>query len=366
MMTFPSDTPESCGIVELDDRGIVRAFYEKVSNHPGRLANGAVYILEPSVLEFLQNLKKEMIDFSTEVLPHYLGRIATFYNDVYHRDIGNLASYEAALKEFSAKIQGEGRSMTVVVPALNEEGNLADTIRDIIDAMGDKFESHEIIIINDGSTDRTGAIADEIARKYPFVRVKHHRKNRGLGYSVSQGYRLSKKEYVMWYPGDNGMKKDSLAMMFAMAGKADMIIPYIQNTVFRSMLRRIASRLYINMLNMLFILKLKYFNGVIIYKTQQIQSVRAYTHGFASFAEVVIRLIKAGATYLEVPTCHQERGSGESKALRMSNFVDIARTFTRLIWELHVLRKSPLNGGGQRRQSKTCRQASTVAQPNHT
>lgn len=100
MMTFWTPTPESCGIVDLDDRGVVQAFHEKVSNPPGNLANGAVYILEPSIFPFLEALKKEVIDFSTEVLPHYIGRIYTFHNDVYHRDIGTIESYEAALREF--------------------------------------------------------------------------------------------------------------------------------------------------------------------------------------------------------------------------------------------------------------------------
>ncbi len=101
MMTFVADDPKSCGIVELDERGVVQAFHEKVANPPSKLANGAVYILEPSVFDFLSGLGKDVIDFSTEVLPHYMGRIFTFQNNVYHRDIGTMESYEIANKEFS-------------------------------------------------------------------------------------------------------------------------------------------------------------------------------------------------------------------------------------------------------------------------
>jgi mannose-1-phosphate guanylyltransferase len=100
MMTFSTPDPGSCGIVALDEQGIVRSFHEKVSDPPGNLANGAVYILEPSVFEFLESLGKEVIDFSTEVLPHYMGRIFTFHNNVYHRDIGTMESYEAANREY--------------------------------------------------------------------------------------------------------------------------------------------------------------------------------------------------------------------------------------------------------------------------
>jgi mannose-1-phosphate guanylyltransferase len=103
MMTFVSQTPQSCGIVELDDHGVVQAFHEKATNPPGNLANGAVYIIEPSVFTFLDSLGKVEIDFSTDVLPSYVGKIYTFHNDIYHRDIGTMESYQAALNEFPAE-----------------------------------------------------------------------------------------------------------------------------------------------------------------------------------------------------------------------------------------------------------------------
>ncbi len=100
MMTFRTPTPRSCGIIETDNEGRVLAFHEKVENPPGDMASGAVYILEPSVLEYLVGLNKEFIDFSTEVIPGFVGRINTFHNDVYHRDIGTLESYETACREY--------------------------------------------------------------------------------------------------------------------------------------------------------------------------------------------------------------------------------------------------------------------------
>lgn len=100
MMTFVTDSPRTCGIVELDERGVVTAFHEKVDNPPGNMANGAVYILEPDLFSFLESIRKECIDFSTEVLPHFVGRIATYHNADYHRDIGTVESYHQALKTF--------------------------------------------------------------------------------------------------------------------------------------------------------------------------------------------------------------------------------------------------------------------------
>ncbi len=99
MMLFRSDTPQSCGIVELDNSGVVYEFHEKVKNPPSNLANGAVYICEPTIFNFLEGLKKDNIDFSNDVIPKYMGRINTFINDTYHRDIGNIKSYALAQVE---------------------------------------------------------------------------------------------------------------------------------------------------------------------------------------------------------------------------------------------------------------------------
>lgn len=99
MMLFNSDSPSSCGIVERDEKGIVHGFYEKVKDPPSNLANAAVYICEPNIFDLLESLNKQRCDFSLDVIPEYIGRINTYLNDVYHRDIGTPDSYEAANKE---------------------------------------------------------------------------------------------------------------------------------------------------------------------------------------------------------------------------------------------------------------------------
>jgi mannose-1-phosphate guanylyltransferase len=101
MMTFQTDDPSSCGIVELNANGIVKKFFEKVKNPPSNLANGAVYICEPTIFTFLESLHKKNIDFSLDVLPLFMKKINTYQNKVYHRDIGNLISY--ALSQVESK-----------------------------------------------------------------------------------------------------------------------------------------------------------------------------------------------------------------------------------------------------------------------
>ena len=102
MMTFDTDAPQTCGIVEIDAMGVVQRFHEKPPDPPGTRANGAVYVFEPGVVDFLASVGHTTIDLSTEVIPHFLGRIATFHNADYHRDIGSPESLRRAEAEFPA------------------------------------------------------------------------------------------------------------------------------------------------------------------------------------------------------------------------------------------------------------------------
>lgn len=100
MMLFKAEDPRSCGVVDLGEDGIVLGFHEKVENPPSNLANAAVYLLEPEVMQFISTLRGSEIDFSTQVIPHFVGRIASFLNNLYHRDIGTINSWKAAQSDF--------------------------------------------------------------------------------------------------------------------------------------------------------------------------------------------------------------------------------------------------------------------------
>jgi mannose-1-phosphate guanylyltransferase len=100
MMTFTTDNPQNCGIVEVDEHGVVLNFHEKKKKPPSSMANAAVYIIEPSVVHYMDSIGKKKIDFSLDVIPKFLGRINTYHNNNYHRDIGTLISYSMAQIEF--------------------------------------------------------------------------------------------------------------------------------------------------------------------------------------------------------------------------------------------------------------------------
>ena len=94
LMSFSTNTPESCGIIEVDENNIVTGFYEKVARPPGNLANGAVYIISNKVIELMTEKKYD--DFSIQVIPNLLGKILNYENRDIHIDIGTPATYNQA------------------------------------------------------------------------------------------------------------------------------------------------------------------------------------------------------------------------------------------------------------------------------
>ena len=98
MMTFRTDTPSSCGIVEVNERGVVIGFHEKVATPPGNLANGAVYILSTKLLHRLNSDFRAATDFSTEVLPRFVGRIFNYETIEVFLDVGTPETYVKANK----------------------------------------------------------------------------------------------------------------------------------------------------------------------------------------------------------------------------------------------------------------------------
>lgn len=96
MMTFRTETPSTCGIVELDTDGVVVGFHEKVANPPGDLANGAVYLLSAELQHMMATQWRDVTDFSTEVLHRLVGRIHTYETTAFFLDIGSPEAYDKA------------------------------------------------------------------------------------------------------------------------------------------------------------------------------------------------------------------------------------------------------------------------------
>lgn len=112
MMTFISENPSTCGVVELDNENIVIEFHEKISCPPTNLASGAVFVIEPDVLPLIDNWNAECVDFSKDILPLFKGKMLAWHNSVYHRDIGNIKDYQKANLDWK-KMQNKERRKSV-------------------------------------------------------------------------------------------------------------------------------------------------------------------------------------------------------------------------------------------------------------
>jgi mannose-1-phosphate guanylyltransferase len=132
MMVFEADDPKSCGIVELDGKGIVQAFHEKVAAPPGNLANAAVYIFEPTIFDLLESKGKGEIGLSTEIIPDLIGRINTYQNSIYHRDIGNIASWREANRGFPVKPATEQNALAWSAVCSGRDADLPDILRQLL------------------------------------------------------------------------------------------------------------------------------------------------------------------------------------------------------------------------------------------
>lgn len=95
------------------------------------------------------------------------------------------------------------RSLSVVVPAYNEQDNLVSCVQNIKQVLKTLKLESEIIIVDDGSKDKTGELADSLAKKYKNIEVVHNHPNRGYGGSLKAGFAKASKEFIAFFPSDN-------------------------------------------------------------------------------------------------------------------------------------------------------------------
>jgi glycosyltransferase involved in cell wall biosynthesis len=252
---------------------------------------------------------------------------------------------------------GTKPSISIIVPCLNEAENIRDTVESIKTALDNtkRFGDCEILIFNDFSTDGTGEIAEEIQKKEPGVRVIHNPKNMGFGYNYTEGVRQAENEYIIMVPGDNEIPSGAIETVFREAGSADVIIPYTANTWVRPMARRVISRAFVIIFNALFGLRLRYYNGTCMIKSRLLKEVPMTTWGFAYMAAILVRLLKSGATYIEVGVKITQRSSGKTKAFRPRNIISVLSAIAKLFWEVRVRDRGRYSSRARRVESAVTR-----------
>jgi glycosyltransferase involved in cell wall biosynthesis len=215
---------------------------------------------------------------------------------------------------------------SIIIPALNEEVILPQVIEQTISTVENKFEDYEIILINDGSTDLTESIMEAYQCRYSNIRVIHNEKNLGFGASYRKGVDISKGDYIILLCGDGGLPLSSLAVLIPYIGTADIVIPWMVNLKrIKTTGRYLLSRSYTSILNLFFKLKLNYYNGLPIHKASLIKNLEFSDNGFGFQAEILLKLIKSGATFVEVGVNGAEE-TNQSDALMLKNWLRIFST----------------------------------------
>ncbi|SEP48135.1 Glycosyltransferase involved in cell wall bisynthesis [Rhodospirillales bacterium URHD0017] len=228
------------------------------------------------------------------------------------------------------------RSLTIVVACLNEEPNLRHTCENIAAAVKEvALDDYEIVIVDDGSRDRTGQIADEIAASDRKVQVIHHPTNQGFGASMQRGIETSRMSYMVVLPGDNEISLASIKAIMRSVGRADIILPFTMNMEMRPRSRRFVSRAFSLAMNTAFLCDVQYYNGPAVHRVDLLRWIGVKTSGFAFQAVMVTKILRMGFTVCEVPMYIQPKAGYRSSAVRLRNIVSVAKNFVALFYEIY-------------------------------
>lgn len=227
-------------------------------------------------------------------------------------------------------------SVTVIIPALNEEGTLEKTVLDARARMEAARADWEIVLVDDGSVDRTGAICDVLGNGQPRIRVVHHPRRQGIGSCIRDGISLASKECVTWMPADGENDPGTIVACLPFPERVDMVVPYVVNTRVRGTGRRLLSRLFRACVNLAFGTRFRYTNGTVIYRRRVFADFTVRSDGFFFQAESLIKAVRRGRTFREVPVEIRARGAGRSKAVSIGSLMCVMRDFCRVFAELRM------------------------------
>jgi glycosyltransferase involved in cell wall biosynthesis len=214
-------------------------------------------------------------------------------------------------------------------------GNLEAAVRDVVHALR-AFDDFEVIVVNDGSQDGTGAVADQLAATIDQVRVIHHERNRGFSASYLTGLNNARMSYFTFVPGDHEVALESIENIFGAVGKADVVSPYHGTPWNRTWHRRVLTWICTTQINVLFGYRMHYFQGPAVYPTKLARALPNTTGGFFFCTEMLVNALMMGYSCVEVPLIHHERAYGQSKAVKPSNIVNAQLTIIRLWWNLRI------------------------------
>lgn len=209
------------------------------------------------------------------------------------------------------------KSITITIPAFNEEESIAFVVKNSLRDLPKYFNDYEIVIVDDGSTDKTGEIADQLAKKNKRVRVVHQ-KNNGYSSAVLAGIKTATKEYVAYVPADGQFLVADMRHCFEEIGKADLILGYRGGRQDYTTRRVIFSYGYLLLLLFLFDIKYMDVGWVNIWRTNKVQKMKlTCSQGIFILTEILVRFKKKGLKIVEAPSYYHPRLGGEAKNAKL-------------------------------------------------
>lgn len=218
-------------------------------------------------------------------------------------------------------------SLAISIPAYNEEQTLDSVVRAGLAILQRHTTNFEIVIIDDGSTDGTGSIADGLAQEIPQVRVVHHPQNMGFGPTLRDVFALPEKDWVFFIPADGQIPPKELEKMLPFCENTDLIVGWRARRR-DPFFRRLAASLYNGLISVMLRRRIHDVDSVVLFrraitKGWELKSRSAFIH-----AEFCLEAARRGASLMEVPIDHRHRAAGRAKGIGIKL---IFETFSELV-----------------------------------
>ncbi|GBD25077.1 Poly-beta-1,6-N-acetyl-D-glucosamine synthase [bacterium HR30] len=204
------------------------------------------------------------------------------------------------------------RELSVVLPAFNEEANIERVTRQVISYLDTTGLDYEVIVVNDGSRDRTGEIIDFLAREFPRVRALHHPQNRGYGAALRTGFDAAEKQFVFYMDGDGQFDIRELELLLPLATDENHIVTGFRIKRNDPFIRRLNARLFGGWLvRILLNVRVRDLNCAFkLIPKKVLDNVTLESTGALINAELYGRAVRKGFGIKEVGVHHYPRTAG--------------------------------------------------------
>jgi glycosyltransferase involved in cell wall biosynthesis len=209
-------------------------------------------------------------------------------------------------------------SLSVFYPCYNEEANVEPLVRQSVDVLTRMVKDWEIIIVNDGSKDSTGPVADLLAAEDPRIRAVHHATNGGYGMALRSGFAAARKQYVFYTDGDGQFDMNELDRLLVRRDDADIVSGYRRNRQ-DPLLRRINAACWGWLVQRMLRFRCRDVDSAFkLYKREIFDRITLKSTGALIDAEVLARAARLGYTIVTVPVTHLPRKAGKQTGARLS------------------------------------------------